>query len=257
MTGALTIAKRDFKSYFSGPGFYIVAFLFTGFLSYTYTMVLQHFAQRSFQFMMQSQGRGSGLNLHTEVFVHHISNVNLVLLLFTPFLTVRLFSEEMKMRTFDLLLTSPVTATEIVIGKFLAGFGAAFSLVALSMVYPLATRAFTEIQWGPLASAYLGLIFLTAAYVSIGIFCSSLTDSMIVAGISAIILSLLLWFVAWSGVLVEDPNMQAILNHFSVSNHFGQFVRGSIELKSLVFHLSVITLYCFLTQRVVESARWR
>jgi ABC-2 type transport system permease protein len=257
MTGALTIGKRDFKSYFSGPTFYVVGFVFLGFLSYTYIMVLQHFARQSFQFMMQTQGRGGGLNLHTEVFVHHISNVNLILLFTAPFLTVRLFSEEKKMRSFDLLLTAPVTATEIVVGKFLAGFGVTAVLIALSTIYPLATTLFTPIQWGPLVSAYLGLLLLGAAYVSIGIFCSSLTDSMIVAGFTSFILSLLLWFIAWSGVVVDDATAQAVLQHFSVSQHFGQFVRGSIELKSFVFYISVVFLYCFLTQRVVEYNRWR
>ena len=257
MTGAFTIAKRDFKSYFSGPGFYIWAFIFLGFLSYTYSLVLQHFARQSFQFMMQTQGRGGGLNLHTEVIVHHISNVNLILLFISPFLTMKLFAEEKKMRTFDLLLTAPVTATEIVLGKFLAGFGVVFALIGLSTIYPIATTLFADVQWGPLGSAYLGLVFLAAAYVAIGVFASSLTDSIITAGIVSFILSLFLWFIAWSGVVVEDTTMQSVLQHFSVSQHFGQFVRGSLELKSFVFYLSVIFVYCFLAQRVVESHRWR
>lgn len=257
MMGTFTIAKRDFKSYFSGPGFYFVAFIFLGFLSYTYSLVLQHFARQSFQFMMQTQGKGGGLNLHTEVFVHHISNVNLILLFTCPFLTMKLLSEEKKMRSFDLLLTSPVTSTEIVAGKFLAGFGVALTLIVLSMIYPVATTLFADVQWGPLASAYVGLILLAAAYVAIGIFSSSLTDSLIVAGFASFIFSLLLWFIAWSGVVVEDTTLQTVLQHFSVSQHFGQFVRGSLELKSFVFYLSVVFMYCFLTQRVVESHRWR
>ncbi|MEQ1879257.1 MAG: ABC transporter permease subunit [Bdellovibrionia bacterium] len=257
MSGILTIAKRDFKSYFAGPGFYFVAALFLGFSSYTYSLVLQKFAHDSFQYMMQTQGKGGGLNLHTQVIVAHISNLNLFLLFTSPFLTMKLLSEEKKMRSFDLLLTSPVTSTDIIVGKFLAGFGVALSLILVSLVYPIATMLFTEVQWGPLASAYVGLALLAAAYIAIGVFASSLTDSLIFAGCASFIFCLLLWFIAWSSVAVEDPTLQMVLQHFSVSQHFGQFVRGSIELKSFVFHFSVVFMYCFLAQRVVESHRWR
>src|SRR4051812_25175074 len=128
---ALTIAKRDFKSYFSGPWFYVVACMYTIFLSFTYYAVLQNFAESTMRQMMRTQGQGGGLNLHNDVIVHHVSNVNLVLLIFVPFLTVSLFSEEYRSRSFDLLLTSPVSATDIAIGKFLAGFGAALVLVLI------------------------------------------------------------------------------------------------------------------------------
>lgn len=257
MKGVFTIAWRDFRSYFSGPTFYFVASLYSAFLSYTYFMVLKHFAQRSMFMMMQSQGKMGGLNLHNEVFMSHISNVNLILLICTPFLTVRLFAEEKRARSFDLLLTSPVTSTQIVLGKFLAGLGAVGVLILISMIYPGTTVLFSEVQWGLLFSAYLGLIFLAVCYTAIGIFCSSITESVIVAGFMSIIFSLLLWFIAWSGVLADDSLWQTVLNHLSVSHHFGNLVKGVIETSSIVFFMSLVLLYCFLTQRVVESARWR
>lgn len=258
MRNILTIAGKDFRGYFSGPAFYVIGGLFTTFLSFTYFMLLRNFAQRSFQMMqMQMRGMGDGMNLHNEVIVGHISNVNLVLLILIPFITVRLFAEEKKMRTLDLLLTSPVTATEIVVGKFLAAFGAVWMLILVSLVYPISTAFFAPMQWGSMFSAYAGLLLIGAMYVAVGVFSSSLTESVILAGFIAIILSLCLWFVSWGSVVVEDPNWTTILNHISVSNHFGQFVRGSIQLVGLTFCLSVIAIYCFLTQRVVESARWR
>lgn len=257
MTGIMTIAKRDFKSYFSGPTFYIVAFLFCAFLSVGYYVLLTQFAQSSLQYMKQMQGRGEGLNLHSQVMVGHISYVHLVLFFFIPFLTVRLFAEEKKHRSFDLLMTSPVSSTEIIIGKFMAGMGATLVLILLSLFYPVATSLFSEIQWGPLASAYLGLFLLVSAYVAVGLFCSSLTDSVIVAGITSIVFSLMLWFVAWGSAMAENPTAQTILNHMAVTYHFSNLVKGSVETSGIIFHLSVVTLYCFLTQRVVESHRWR
>ncbi|MGE3974590.1 MAG: ABC transporter permease [Bdellovibrionales bacterium] len=252
-----TIAWKDFKSYFSGSKFYFIAMLFCGFLSFGYRILLEQFAKSSVQYMMQTQGQGGGLNLHSQVIVGHISYVHLVLFFFVPFLTVRLFAEEKKMRSFDLLMTSPVTSTQIVVGKFLAGLGVALVLILISLYYPLVSATFADVQWGPLASAYLGLTLLVAAYVAVGVFCSSLTDSVIVAGITSIIFSLMLWFVAWGSAMAETPLAQTVLNHMAVTYHFSNLVKGNVELSGIIFHLSVITLYCFLTQRVVESHRWR
>ncbi len=257
MKNMMTIAGKDFRGYFSGPGFYVIAGLFTAFLSYTYLLQLQHFASRSAMFMYQMRGQGEGLNLHNEVITGHISSLNLILLFVVPFLTMRLFAEEKKMRTFDLLLTSPVTATEIVVGKLLAALGVVTVLLLLSLVYPVSTLYFTPIQWGPLLSAYLGLFFVAAIYVAIGLFASSTTDSVILAGFLSIILSLLLWFIAWGGSMAEDPNWQAVLKHLSMPNHFQDFIRGAIQTSSILFCLSTVVIYAFLTQRVVESARWR
>mgnify|MGYP003898172311 CR=1 FL=1 len=253
----MTIALRDFRSYFSGATFYMVAFLYCAFLSIGYYVLLTQFAKSSLQYLQQTQGRGGGLNLHSQVIVGHISYVHLVLFFFIPFLTVRLFAEEKKHRSFDLLMTSPVSSLEIVTGKFLAGMGATLVLILISAFYPLITAPFAEIQWGPLFSAYLGLILLVAAYVAVGIFCSSLTDSVIIAGITSIIFSLMLWFVAWGSAMAENPMAQTILNHMAVTYHFSNLVKGNIESAGIIFHLSVVTLYCFLTQRVVESHRWR
>jgi len=262
MRGIITIMKKDLRVYFSGPSFYVIAALFTGLLSYTYYAILSRFHEQSMFMMMQTRGQGGGLNLHNQVFLQHISNLNLILLFFTPFLTVRLFAEEKKLRTFDLLLTSPVTATQIVLGKYLAGALTVFLLIFISALYPVSTSLFADVQWGLLGGAYLGLVLLSLAYVSVGVFCSSLTDSVVVAGIMSIILSLLLWFVAWSSVIAEGVefygvDMKAVFEHISVATHFSEMVQGKIQSAGIVFFGSIVVLYCFLTQRVVESARWR
>ena len=100
-------------------------------------------------------------------------------------------------------------------------------------------------------------VYKRQVYVAVGVFCSSLTDSVIIAGITSIIFSLMLWFVAWGSSMAESPFAQAVLNHMAVTHHFGNLAKGSIEFSGILFHLSVVALYCFLTQRVVESHRWR
>ncbi|PIU00771.1 MAG: ABC transporter permease [Bdellovibrionales bacterium CG10_big_fil_rev_8_21_14_0_10_45_34] len=255
MRGFWTIFVKEFKGFFTSPGFYAVAGLFMVFSSFLFYNMFVQFAQMSLQ--MSFQGGGEGPNLHQQVIQGHIYNLNLILLFLVPFLTVRLLTEEKKARTMDLLLTSPVTSTQIVLGKYFAAAAIVGVLLLVSMTFPVATAFFTKVQWGPLASAYLGLFLVSAIYVAVGLFASSLGDSVVVSGFVAIFLSLSLWFIAWSASTVDSAVVKDVLSHMSVSNHFGQFIRGSIQTVGFAFMLSVIVLYCFLSQRVVESARWR
>lgn len=257
MKKIFTIWSKEFKGYFHGPSFYIVGGLYTAFLSFSFFMLLKHFAKQTMFQMAQTQGRGEGVNLHGVVFVGLISNINLILLILVPFLTVRLLTEEKKMRTFDLLLTSPITSFQIVMGKYLAALSVVWSFCLISLVYPLSLLFFTQIQWGVLVSSYLGLMLIAAMYVAIGIFASSLTSSVILSGFISIILSLGLWFIAWTSVVVENPVLQTVFEHLSVSQHFGEFMKGSIAITGFVFSLSIVAIYVFLTERVVESMRWR
>ncbi len=257
MNKVLTIWSKEFKGYFHGPSFYIVSGLYTAFLSFSFFMLLKHFAKQSMFYMAQTQGHGEGVNLHGVVFVGLISNINLILLILVPFLTVRLLTEEKKLRTFDLLLTSPITSMQIVLGKYLAALSVVWSFCLISLIYPASLLFFTKIQWGVLISSYMGLLMIAAIYVAIGLFASSLTSSVILSGFIALILSLGLWFIAWTSVVVEDATLQSIFEHLSVSQHFGEFMKGSIAITGFVFSLSVVAIYVFLTERVVESMRWR
>lgn len=198
-----------------------------------------------------------GPSLQLDIFAQHISLVHLLLILVTPVLTMRLLSEEKKMKTFDLLLTAPITATEIAMGKFLAGFYSALTLIVISFLYPAATSGVTEIGWAPLISAYLGLTLVTSIYVGAGIFASSLTESVVLSVVLGWVLNLLVFFLGQAGVNNTDAFWAPVLDHISMAEHFYSFILGTIRTKSVIFLGSVTTLFIFLTQRVVESARWR
>lgn len=257
MNKILTIWAKEFRTYFGGPGFFVITGIYLLFLSFTFFMLLKHFTEKSLRMMYMMQGQGGDLNLHREVFVGLIGNINLVLLFLVPFITVRLLAEEKKMRTFDLLLTSPITSVQIVLGKYLAALSVSWILCLLSVVYPLSIIKFTEIEWPLLASAYLGLLLVVAMYVAIGLFASSLTQSMILAGFIGIILSFGLWFVAWITVAFDDSTVTKIMEHLSVVQHFSKFTEGVVQVSGLVFSISVVAIFCFLAERVVESSRWR
>lgn len=256
MRGTITIAWRDFRALVTTPLFFVVSGLCTLIWSFMYIRVIDAFSRMSLQMSFQSRGESQGLSLHFEAIVKHISLVNFLLIMAIPALTMRLFSEERKMKTFDLLLTSPVNATQIALGKFLGGFGAATMLLLISLVYPLSTSFLTDLQWGPLVASYLGMWLLVAAYVAVGVFASSLTDSVMLAVVMALIFNVGLWFVG-SGADADNPLLRDIFQQLSLGEHFLGFVKGGIKLAGVTFFLSIVALNCFLTQRVVESMRWR
>jgi ABC-2 type transport system permease protein len=172
-------------------------------------------------------------------------------------MSMRLFTEEKKNQTMALLLTSPVTATEITLGKLLAGLVSAWALIALSFCYPASLRIFTEFDWAPLLSSYIGLLLLTGCYVSIGMLASSLTESTVLAVVMSLIFNVMLWFIGALSDSSQDPIITKIFQHLNVGIHFKAFVNGSVSVAAITFFVSVIVLMTFLTQRVVESNRWR
>jgi ABC-2 type transport system permease protein len=213
------------------------------------------FAART-EFMSRAPGLPQ-MNLHYMVFVPHISYVNLIFIFAIPALTMRLVAEEKKLRTYDLLLTAPISATEIALGKFLAGFGTAMALVAVAFLYPLITAFFADFPWGPLLTSFLGLAFVAGAYVAVGLFASSLTESIMLSVVMALIFNLILWFISQGVSFSDNPTFTAIMEHLSVGQHFLAFLKGSFEVSAIVFFLSCATLFVFLSQRVIESSRWR
>ena len=255
MKKIFAIAIKEFKSYLSGPGMYVVGGLLMMLMSFSYYMLLSRFAAMSLQ-AMQFQQSGEG-DIHQGVFFGLLSNLNLFFLFFGPVLTMKLLSEERKLRTLDLLLTSPLTSFQIVVGKYLAAVMVVFCLTAITLAYPLVTSFYAEINWPYLLSGYLGVFLVTMMYLAIGLFASSLSESVVVSIIVGIVLSLGTWFVAWGSVVVEDAMWTTILEHMSTPKHFSDLMRGSVESSGIIFLLSMSVLYVFLADRVVESTRWR
>lgn len=256
MRAILVIAWKDLKALLTAPTLYIIATFCTALWSYGFMRNIMQFAERSMMSGGAADAEG-GLNMHMTVFLFHISQINLLFIFVIPALTMRLIAEEKKLRTYDLLLTSPLTSTQIVVGKFLAGFGAAAFLTTLSFIYPLATAAVANIQFGPLFTSYLGVLLVAAAYVAVGLFASSLTESVVLSVCMGLIFNLCLWFISQGADFSNSPAFMSVMEHISIGQHFMSFIKGSIKLASSVFLLSLVGLFVFLTQRVVEASRWR
>lgn len=257
MRGALVIAGKDLRNMFLSPLFYVLAGICTAVWAFLYAFAVRSFIFQSRFSQFQPGQDQEGLSLHFTVIVRHISLVNLVMIFAVSALTMRLFTEEKRNRTFDLLLTAPVSATGITLGKLLAGLGTAWALVGLSLLYPLSLAIFSGLEWGPLISSYLGLSLLVGVYVSIGMFASSLTQSAVLAVIMASIFNIMVWFIGAAADASNDPAQKAVLEHLNVSTHFFNFIKGNVSIAGFVFFTSLIFMFSFLTQRVVESSRWR
>lgn len=257
MSSTLTIFKKELKGFYLNPTFWIICFLVSLVFSWVYPIQLDLFAQLLLNYVMQQGIPQNQLNIHYGVFLRQLSYLNLLLIFVVPALTMKLFAEEKKLRTFDLLLTSPVTSVQIVLGKYFAALGAVAGIVMLAFAYPLATATLASLNWGPLLIAFLGIFLVGGVYTAMDLFSSSLTDNSIVAYVTSVILNVSIWFIGIGAEVVDGERMRKVFEHVSLSSHLSSMVEGTVRTSSLVFFLSIVVLFCFLAERVVESSRWR
>ena len=183
-------------------------------------------------------------------------NMNVIFLFMVPFITMRLFAEEKKIHTIELLMTSPVTLTEIILGKFLSAFLLVLIMLGLTSVYAVILFTTGNPDLGPILSSYLGTLLLASCYLSIGILFSSVTENQIVAGALTFAAGLFFWLVSWATQSV-GPVWGEILTYLSLISHFNDFSRGLINTTDVFYYLSFIGVGLFLTHRVLDSYRWR
>jgi ABC-2 type transport system permease protein len=202
------------------------------------------------------QGREAP-NIIRSVFTPHVQVTNLIFIVILPTLTMRLISEEKKSRTYDLLLTSPITATEIILGKFFAGLGATTILLLVSFLYPISMGLVADFSWVMLLTLYLGMFLMSALYTASGLFASTLTESAMLAVFMGVIFNFLIWFIGPSASGTEIKWLAAVMEHMTVGQQMMGFINGSVQISALIFFVTVIGFFLFLSQRVVESSRWR
>ena len=257
MNGVMTIFKKELKGFYFNPTFWVICFLISVIFSWVYPIQLNLFAQLLMNFVMQQGVPQNQLNIHYGVFLRQLSYLNLLLIFVVPALTMKLFAEEKKLRTFDLLLTSPVTSFQIVLGKFLAALGAIGGIVLLAFLYPLATSVMATVNWAPLLIAFMGIFLVGAVYAAMDLFASSLTENSIAAYVTSVMFNVSIWFIGIGSEVVDGEKARKVFEHVSLSSHLSSLVEGTVRTNGLIFFLSIIVLFCFLAERVVESSRWR
>lgn len=249
-----TICLKELRSYFVSPIAYLLLAMFAVVFGFFFWNAVGVFV-----FMgMESQLRGEGfpMNLNEQVIRPLVSNTSVIGLFLIPMITMRLFAEEKRTGTIELLATSPIRDAEIILGKWLAAvtlYGGMLLLTALNFLWLF---KYGNPDWKPLAVAYLGLFLQAGSLLAIGIFISTLTRNQIIAGAATFGVCLLLWVLEWvSGY--ESAAWAQVLSYFSVLTHFDSFAKGVLSSKDAVFYVSMIVAGLFLTARSMESLRWR
>lgn len=257
MRGTLVIFKKELAGFFLSPLFYFISFLMTSLLSIMFALSLDRFMSSSANVMAQLGTSPQQQNIHYAVFLPHLSIVNLIMIFLVPALCMRLLAEEKRMRTFDLLLTSPVTSLSIVAGKYLATLVTILGLLVITMIYPVITSHMVSFSWAPTLIAVFGILLISAVYAAMNLFASSLTDNGLIAFVLSIVFNLAVWFVGALNESFDEPMAKKILEHLSINTHLAGLIEGTVRTSGLVFIFSLIFLFCFLSERVIESSRWR
>lgn len=257
MKNILVLAGKEIRSLFVSPIAYVVL---TGFLLlggwFFFNLLFRFNYLVTLYTSFQNPEGLRGLNLNEHVIAPLLHNLTIVLVIMVPVITMRTFAEEKSSGTYELLLTSPLTVTQIVLGKFLGSLFFIYLMILLTGIYPAILFLFGNPEVGVLASGYLGLFLLGTVFVSVGLLTSSLTENQIVAAVSCFVTLLLLHVLSWPAE-TSGAALGEVLRYLSVIEHFSEMVKGVVGSKNIIYFLSLILLSLFLTHRSVEASRWR
>jgi ABC-2 type transport system permease protein len=232
------IAKKEMKTYFVSPIAYIICAAYLFISGYMFTAHL--------------------INSRRADLSGFLGNNGVILLLMVPILTMRLLAEERKQHTMELLMTSPVTPTQIVLGKYVACLTLLVGMIGLTGVYAYILHYYEgKPDWGPIKTGYLGLCLLASVFVAVGLFTSSTTDNQLVAAVVCFAALLLLWIASWSSVFLDPGWMQTTVEAMSLTLPYMDLVKGVAETRYFVYYLSLVCVFLFASVRMLEASRWR
>lgn len=256
MQGLYAIYRKELSHYFVSPVAYIVVAVFlllAGFFFYLYVGSAINQANE-----MMLQGMPSDIDLPSEVMRAFFGLLSTLILFLAPMLTMGVYAEERKRGTMELLMTSPVTETQIVLGKYLASltlFVAMLSPTAAYVAY-MCLHSDPRPPWSLMLAGYLGTLLLGGSLLAIGSFISSLTESQLIAFALSFGASLGLWVIDFA-VRGAGSAFGQVLQYLSVIRHYDDFTRGVIDTSALVYYVSLLVFFIFLTVRSIDSMRWR
>ena len=262
MKGMAAVLKKEIRSYVYSPLAYVIIGLFLFFMGVIFSKFIDIYQRYN---MMQRFQQGQGITLD-RLATYLYQNMAFLLCFLTPLITMRLFAEEKRQQTLELLFTSPVRGVGLVLGKFFAAYALMGVMVALSFVYVAFMIAWGTPDLRIIGSTYLGIFLALACYVSLGGLISSLTSSQAIAAVCSFVLLLFLWLLqsiaqgmtaqwtTWLGTIEFGPTLEYIspLKHYNDS-----LAQGLIYAKDIVYFLTFTGFILFLTHRVIESNRWR
>jgi ABC-2 type transport system permease protein len=253
MRGTLVIANKEVRQIFSSPIAYVALAMFFLIEGYLFFSLVGFYSLE----VLQLQGTPPpDFNPTRSIFSPLYQDTTFVLILLVPVLTMRLISEEDRAHTMELLATSPVTTTAITLGKYLAAVALFLVMLVISAYMPLSLALIGRLDWGLLASTYLGLLLLGGAFLAVGLFASTLNENQIVSAAIGFALLLIFWILGFAQQ-TASAGVQPILQALSFATHFSNLSGGVIDTQDVVFFLSLAGFFLFLGVLALESRKWR
>ena len=248
-----TLWKKELDSYFTSPMAYVLIGLFsliTGIMFFnlliTYTdgiqAIPQHLAQQ--------------ISFVDEVVLRLFANINFLFLIFIPLITMKLFSEEKRLETIDLYWLSPVREWQVAVAKALAAFSLILAMLVMTGIFPLVIWGIGIRDFSLLGSAYLSVMLNAACYISLGLFCSSISGNQIIAALLSVLGIMFLWMITWGGHLNSNFMVAEVFTYIGISSHFERVLRGLIGTQDIIYYLSFIFMFGFFTVKSLGRRNW-
>lgn len=249
----LLLWKKELESYFTSPLAYVLIGLFslisgTFFfnLLVTYTDGIQAIPQHLAQ----------DISFVEEVVLRLFANINFLFLIFIPLITMKLFSEEKRLETLDLYWLSPLREWQVVVSKGLAALSLIIAMLFMTVLFPLIIWGVGVRDFSLLGSAYISVILNACCYISLGLFCSSLSGNQIIAGLLSILGIMFLWMLTWGGHLNSNYLVAEIFSYIGITSHFERIIRGLIGTQDILYYVSFVFLFGFLSVKSLGRRNW-
>ncbi|MGD8388927.1 MAG: ABC transporter permease subunit [Desulfobacteraceae bacterium] len=255
MRGIAGVFRKEITIAFVSPIFYAACFIFLLISGYFFYSSTAYFSLLSFQ-AAQNPFLSESLNLTDMVIKPFFGDQAIILLLMLPLLTMRLYAEEKKAGTIELLFTYPVSDVSVLAGKFAATMVLVLLMLVGTIPFMIILETMVDLEWGIVGAGYLGVVLLAATFISLGIFTSSVTENQIVAAVISFGALLMFWALGWAQSMA-GPTLGAVLGHLSIVDHLDRFTQGLIDTRDIVFYALFTLFWLFLTLRFLNSRFWR
>jgi ABC-2 type transport system permease protein len=248
-----TLWKKEIESYFASPLAYVLIGLFsliTGIMFFNLLVTYTDGVQAIPQHLAQD------VSFVEEVVLRLFANINFLFLVFIPLITMKLFSEEKRLETLDLYWLSPIREYQVVLAKGLAAFFLVLSMLFMTILFPLVIWGVGIKDFSLLGTAYLSVILNAACYISLGLFCSSVSGNQIIAALLSILGIMFLWMITWGGHLNSNFMIAEIFTYIGITSHFERILRGLVGTQDIIYYGTFVIIFGFLTVKSLGRRNW-
>lgn len=248
-----TLWKKELESYFSSPLAYVLIALFsliTGIMFFNLLVTYTDGVQSMPMHMAQE------ISFVEEVVLKLFANINFLFLIFIPLITMKLFSEEKRQETIDLYWLAPVREWQVVLAKGLSALSLVLAMLFLTVLYPLIIWGVGVRDFSLLGTSYLSVLLNAACYISLGLFCSSISGNQIIAALLSILGIMFLWMITWGGHLNSNYVMAEIFTYIGITSHFERILRGLLGTQDIIYYFTFIFVFGFLTVKSLGRRNW-